>query len=52
MLIFKFSVFIPRSDHQSSVVWLPAPPPHHYPTGHYLLSERAGEQPEVPAGDQ
>lgn len=49
---FKFYVFIYRSGHRSSIVWLPAPPPHHYPTWHYLLSEGAGEQPEIPAGDQ
>uniref|UniRef100_H2THN8 Lysosomal acid phosphatase n=1 Tax=Takifugu rubripes TaxID=31033 RepID=H2THN8_TAKRU len=49
---FKFYVFIYRSGHQSGIVWLPAPPPHHYPTWHYLLSERAGGQPEIPAGDQ
>lgn len=48
----KFSVFIYRSDHQSHIVWLPTPPSHLYPTWHYLLSERAGEQPEIPAGDQ
>lgn len=49
---FKFYVFISRSGHRSNIVWLPAPPPHHYPIWHYLLSERAGKQPEIPAGDQ
>lgn len=49
---FKCYVFTCRSDHQSSVVWLPAPLPHHPPTWHYLLSQRAGEKPEIPAGDQ
>lgn len=49
-LIYLF--FLYRGDCQSSVVWLPALPPHHPPTWHYLLPERASEQPEIPAGDQ
>lgn len=44
--------FFSRSDHQPGVVWLPAFPPHHPVTWHHLLSERANEQPEIPAGDQ
>lgn len=48
----KLFSIIYRSDCQSRVVWLPALPPHHPPTWHYLLPERAGEQPKIPAGDQ
>lgn len=50
MIFFFF--FFSRSDHQSGVVWLPAFFPHPPFTWPHLLSERAGEQPEIPAGGQ